>query len=257
MRVERWHETFAAALHDGGRLVAPLVVLEPRLRRETGHADVIAGLAVAARVSQVDDVDVVMAAGAHRTTWRRRAPSTSSPPCDDDDFLAAHAGPADRHADEFEARLRRLAAALSASCWSSTWPADGTRYWLASARLRSRSRITTTSSPPNAELKTVWPRYSKPGVAGFLHFLLHRRGLRRREQPVFVIGRSLGHADHDRDDLTAAELGVAPHHPAKTVPRLRRLVHLLLHRRRLVRGQQPIGHGLGRRRGGAQHHDAR
>jgi hypothetical protein len=36
------------------------VILEPLFRRQSGHADVVAGFAVSARVAQVDDVNGVV-----------------------------------------------------------------------------------------------------------------------------------------------------------------------------------------------------
>ena len=57
VRIEAWHEPLAMVAYDAGAFDAVLVVLEPLLGREPGHADVITGLPVAIRVSQIDDVD--------------------------------------------------------------------------------------------------------------------------------------------------------------------------------------------------------
>src|SRR5262249_39441720 len=60
MRVKTWHQAFTATFHDARRLVSAFVILEALLGGEAGHADVVTRLAVALRVAQVDDVDMVM-----------------------------------------------------------------------------------------------------------------------------------------------------------------------------------------------------
>ncbi len=69
VRVEPRHEALAEPFDDAGGLDAVLVILEPLLRREAGHADVVAGLPVAFGIAQVDDVDMVMTAGGSNP-WR-------------------------------------------------------------------------------------------------------------------------------------------------------------------------------------------
>src|SRR5687767_3830454 len=62
MRVEPRNEALAESAHDAGGLGPLLVVLKALFGSETGHADVVAGLAVAARVAEIDDVDAVVMA---------------------------------------------------------------------------------------------------------------------------------------------------------------------------------------------------
>jgi hypothetical protein len=57
VRVQPRDEALAETPDDTGSPDALLVVLETLLRREAGHADVVGGLAVAARVAEIDDVD--------------------------------------------------------------------------------------------------------------------------------------------------------------------------------------------------------
>jgi hypothetical protein len=63
MGVEPRNEALAEAADDPCGFDALLVILEALLRREAGHADVISGLAVAARVAKIHDVDVMVIAG--------------------------------------------------------------------------------------------------------------------------------------------------------------------------------------------------
>ena len=63
MRVQTRDEPFAEAADNASRLDALLVILEALLGREAGHADVVGSFAVAAGVSEVDDVDVMVDAG--------------------------------------------------------------------------------------------------------------------------------------------------------------------------------------------------
>ena len=174
-------------------------------------------------------------------------PSTPRSPRDHDDFVAAHRRLGHCHADELETRIRPPPAALSASCRSSTWPAGGTRTaaaYVPSVALEDHDHLFAAERRAEDGLSPIL----EAGVAGLLHFLLHRRRLRRGEQPVFIFRRGFRHPHHDRDDLAAAERGVAAHHAAEAVSGVGRLVHLLLHRRRLRRRQQAIRHGLRHRR---------
>ena len=61
--VKTRHEALAEAANDTSRFHAILVVLESLLGRETGHADVVAGLTVTTRVAKIHNVDGVMTAG--------------------------------------------------------------------------------------------------------------------------------------------------------------------------------------------------
>src|SRR5579859_2380356 len=72
MLIETRHETLAELAHDAGGFDARLVILEALLGRQSGHADVIAGTAVAFGIAQVNDVDVVMISGALRIRLRLR-----------------------------------------------------------------------------------------------------------------------------------------------------------------------------------------
>lgn len=58
--VEGGYEAHAVFPDDACGLDARLVIGEALLRTEPGHPDVVAGLAVAAGISQVDDVDGMM-----------------------------------------------------------------------------------------------------------------------------------------------------------------------------------------------------
>ena len=60
MRVQPRHEALAAPLDDACGLDAPFVILEPLLRREAGHTDVVTSLTVAARVPKVNHVNGVV-----------------------------------------------------------------------------------------------------------------------------------------------------------------------------------------------------
>src|SRR5207247_1191060 len=64
MRVQPRHQPLAESLDDPRGLYAGFVILKPPGGRQSGHADVVRGLAIAFRISQVDDVHAVMVAGA-------------------------------------------------------------------------------------------------------------------------------------------------------------------------------------------------
>jgi hypothetical protein len=66
VRVQPWNEPFAEASDNAGGLHPLLVILEALLRGEARHADVIGGLAVAARVAEIDDVHRMMEAGPNK-----------------------------------------------------------------------------------------------------------------------------------------------------------------------------------------------
>src|SRR5262245_55483798 len=73
MSVQSRHQVLAILPHHAGRLDSCLVILKTDLGRQPGHADVITGFAVAVRVAQVDDVDVMVPAplcGFHLITIR-------------------------------------------------------------------------------------------------------------------------------------------------------------------------------------------
>ena len=63
VRVQPRNKAFAESTDHAGGLGPPLVILEALLWREAGHADVVGGLAVAARVAEINDVDVMVIAG--------------------------------------------------------------------------------------------------------------------------------------------------------------------------------------------------
>src|SRR5262245_4376961 len=60
MLVEARDQALPAAPDDARRFDAVLVILKALLGREAGHADVVGRLAIAFRIAQVDDIDVVM-----------------------------------------------------------------------------------------------------------------------------------------------------------------------------------------------------
>jgi hypothetical protein len=63
MRIQPRDEALAEPPDNAGGPGPLFVILEALLRRETRHADVVAGLAVAAGVAKIDDVYVVVNAG--------------------------------------------------------------------------------------------------------------------------------------------------------------------------------------------------
>src|SRR5580693_3494165 len=71
MIIQPWHETLAAPADDARGLDPLLVILEALLGRQTRHADVVAGLAVARGIAQVDDVHGVMIPRLLRPLQRR------------------------------------------------------------------------------------------------------------------------------------------------------------------------------------------
>src|SRR5262245_30955328 len=81
MFVESRDQAFAAAPDDARGLDAVLVILKTLVGREAGHADVVAGFAVALRVAEVDDIYVVLAGACSgcRVSRARVAPGPTSP----------------------------------------------------------------------------------------------------------------------------------------------------------------------------------
>src|SRR5262249_53391024 len=63
--VQSWHEPLTYPASDGRCLDAFLVIVEPLLGCETGHADVVAGFAVALRIPQINDVYRMMILSGH------------------------------------------------------------------------------------------------------------------------------------------------------------------------------------------------
>src|SRR5215471_20079415 len=79
MLVQTRDEPLAAPFDDARRLDAVLVILKALLGREAGHADVVARLAVALRIAEVDDIDVVMTGSVSRLWRARQVPCPTSP----------------------------------------------------------------------------------------------------------------------------------------------------------------------------------
>ena len=193
MRVKGWHQTLAEAPHDPCGLVSPLVVAQSRLRVEAGHPDVVAGLAVSPRISQVDDVDVVMAfAGGHVTNdrpflgdrrsqvlGRRVMTTTSLPP------MPVFAN---RHPDEVEARIARLQQLLLHGAGLIGREQSILEELQACRAIAFEDDHDFIAAECGAEDRLA--AILEARIARFLHFLLHRRRLRRRKQPVLVSRRA-------------------------------------------------------------------
>jgi hypothetical protein len=60
VRIQPRHKALAATPDDARRFDPLFMILEALFRRESRHADVVRRFAVALRIAQEDDVDVVM-----------------------------------------------------------------------------------------------------------------------------------------------------------------------------------------------------
>ena len=161
------------------------------------------------------------------------------PPQNRNDFGAANQRVGDRHPDELVSGLTGLGELLlQRPCLLGGHEPvlEPTRRLGFLVALENHDDFLATEGA----LEDALPLVLVARVRRRLHLLLHRRRLVGREKTVIVAGGSLGRLRHDDDDLGAAEARLSTHDPAEAEPRIRRLVHFLLHRRRSIGGQDAI-----------------